>query len=109
MDKAVKAGQAVYSKNILSIYDWWVLGISNSHIWKCPTDLLEHEFTKHCSVNHLDVGVGTGYYLEHCLPSNIERVGLIDLNQNSLDEAAKRIQEQQPEAYIANVLESLSP
>lgn len=104
MDKAVRAGQAVYSETVLSIYDWWVLGISNSYIWKCPTDLLEHEFRKHASANHLDIGVGTGHYLSECLPENCHRVGLIDLNQNSLNKAKNSIPQFPTETFLANVL-----
>ena len=32
----IAAGQAVYTKRMLSAYDFLVLGISNSLIWKCP-------------------------------------------------------------------------
>jgi len=33
----IAAGQAVYTKRMLSAYDFLVLGISNSLIWKCPS------------------------------------------------------------------------
>ncbi len=33
----VVAGQAVYTKAILAMYDLLVLGVSNPFIWKCPT------------------------------------------------------------------------
>jgi len=108
MDKAVELGQAIYSKKVLSIYDWWVLGISNSYIWKCSTELLENEFRQHVSLNHLDVGVGTGYYLENCLNDQPRRIALLDLNQNSLDSAASRIKQFEVETYQANALEELS-
>ncbi|MBF4286215.1 methyltransferase type 12, partial [Vibrio anguillarum] len=55
------AGQAVYSKKVLSIYDFWVLGVSNNYFWKCPTRFISEQFSMLVSSNHLDVGVGSGY------------------------------------------------
>lgn len=105
--KSVEAGQAVYSKKVLSVYDLWVLGFSNSFLWNCPTSHLKTEFTKNASNNHLDVGVGTGYYLENCLNNTKRRLALLDLNQNSLDSAALRVSKFNPEVYRANILEPL--
>ncbi|WOO41643.1 class I SAM-dependent methyltransferase [Rubellicoccus peritrichatus] len=106
--KTVDEGQAVYSNKVLSIYDLWVLGISNSFIWKCSTKLLRSEFFEFATENHLDVGVGTGYYLEKCLIYEKCRIGLIDLNANSLQAAASRIHQRKPEIYQANVLDKLN-
>ncbi|WP_018690853.1 class I SAM-dependent methyltransferase [Algicola sagamiensis] len=106
-DNAAIAGQAVYSKSVLSVYDVWVLGISNTFFWKCPTKLIRHEFEKNVTNNHLDVGVGTGYYLKNCLTQTERRVGLVDLNENSLESAAAAIADFSPEVYRRNVLEPL--
>ena len=103
-----EAGQAVYSKLVLSIYDLYVLGLSNSLIWKCPTYKLLDMYDLHVSDNHLDVGVGSGYYLDKCrFPTNKPRVALLDLNQNSLDVASKRIARYSPQLYRRNVLEDM--
>jgi len=58
------AGSAIYTPILLrSIYDTWVLGISNTYFWKCPTaSVLLPFFEMHMSRRHLDVGVGTGYF-----------------------------------------------
>lgn len=106
--EAVVAGQAVYTKKVLSIYDLWVLGFSNHYLWKCPTTLIGRKFEELVSINHLDVGVGTGYYLKNHLSQVERRVGLVDLNENSLDSTANAIQHFKPEIYRANVLEPLS-
>ena len=105
--KSVEAGQKIYSKKVLSIYDFWVLGVSNSFLWRCPTKLLRDEFIKNASNNHLDVGVGTGYYLDNCLSNTNRRLSILDLNQNSLDSTAARVSRFTPEIYRANVLEPL--
>ena len=82
-------GAAVYSPRVLKIYDRWVLGFSNSYAWKCPTaGVLLPFFRKHLSADHLDVGVGSGYYLAHSPARPGQQVTLLDLNENSLRAAA---------------------
>ena len=103
----VAAGQAVYSKRVLSIYDFWVLGFSNAFLWRCPTKLLRAEFKEHVSSNHLDVGVATGYYLDKCLSDTNLRLALLDLNLNCLQATVARISRFRPEVYQANILEPL--
>ena len=104
----VEAGQAVYSKGTLAVYDWVVLRISNRFIWKCPTPGLVAHYDKHVSANHLDVGVGTGYFLDRCrFESPTPRVALMDLNPEALAFAARRIARYQPESYRRNVLEPI--
>ncbi len=105
----VEAGQAVYSKRTLSIYDVVVLGFSNSYIWKCPSTRLEAHYNMHISANHLDIGVGTGYFLDRCrFPTDTPRVALMDLNTESLGFAANRISRFNPEGYQQNVLEPVA-
>ncbi|MCG8564828.1 MAG: class I SAM-dependent methyltransferase [Desulfobacterales bacterium] len=109
MTPEVCAGQAIYTKTILALYDSWVLGFSNALLWKCPTSHLETHFTRHASPNHLDVGVGTGYYPHRCLTRAPEdqRLALLDLNPNSLTTAEERTRRFIPEVYLANVLAPL--
>lgn len=102
------AGQAIYSKAVLSIYDFWVLGVSNRYFWRCPTELISRHFTAHVSPNHLDVGVGSGYYLKHDLPKNTQRIALMDLNENSLEKASNSVSVVSPEVYCADVLAPLN-
>lgn len=99
-----QAGQAIYSKLVLSIYDLWVLGFSNSLLWKCPTRLLRSEFSQLASDNHLDMGVGTGYYLKKCLERKPRRLALADLNLNSLQAAAQRVKYFAPECHQVDLL-----
>ena len=77
----IAAGQAIYTPKLLSIYDLLVLGLSNRFIWKCPTPRQLAHYDRHVSANHLDVGVGTGYFLDRCLfPVTAPRVALMDIN-----------------------------
>ncbi|UJF25144.1 class I SAM-dependent methyltransferase [Suttonella sp. R2A3] len=107
-DDAVKAGQAVYTPRVLSIYDIVVLGISNNYIWKCPSPRIEALYDANISNNHLEVGVGTGYFPDRCtFPSDKPRIALMDLNPNTLDFASNRLVRYEPETYVQNVLESI--
>jgi hypothetical protein len=101
----VAAGQAIYTPKLLSNYDLLVLGLSNRFIWRCPTPRQLAHYDRHVSANHLDVGVGTGYFLDRCMfPETAPRVALMDMNANSLDFAARRIARYEPETYERNVL-----
>jgi SAM-dependent methyltransferase len=104
----VEAGQAVYSPLVLAAYDWLVLGISNSLVWRCPTAELRRHYDRNVSDRHLDVGVGTGYFLDKAhWPVATPSITLVDLNPNSLAAAARRIRRYGPETVRANVLEAL--
>jgi Methyltransferase domain len=106
---SVKAGQAIYTPRTLQLYDLIVLGISNKFIWQCPTQLLVEFYNSNITANHLDVGVGTGYFLDRCqFPSPTPHIALMDLNTNALEFAARRLVRYQPERYCQNVLEPIT-
>ncbi len=101
----IDAGQAIYTPKTLAIYDLLVLGLSNRWIWKCPTERLLAHYDQHVRGNHLDVGVGTGYFLDRCrFPTPAPRVALMDLNHNALQFASRRIARYRPDVYLRNVL-----
>jgi len=103
------AGAAIYTRQILSIYDVAVVGFSNQLVWCCPASVMVDFYNANISANHLDVGVGTGYYLDKCrFPTPTPRIDLLDLNPNSLNVTAQRLQRYAPTTHLANVLEPLS-
>lgn len=105
----VKAGQAVYTRRSLKLYDFIVLGVSNRLVWKCPTQRLVDSYNKHMTANHLEAGVGTGYFPDRCrFPSSTPRVALMDLNSDTLEFASRRIARYTPETYRRNVLEPIA-
>jgi hypothetical protein len=107
-DEAVYAGQAVYTPTLLSFYDWFVLGFSNRFAWQCPSGYLLSLYNRFVSANHLDVGVGTGYFLDRCrFPSASPTITLVDLNANSLEATAGRLARYRPRTQRANVLEPI--
>ncbi|TLY40024.1 MAG: class I SAM-dependent methyltransferase, partial [Nitrospirae bacterium] len=107
--KQVEAGQAVYTKPMLAVYDLLVLGFSNRLVWRCPSRHILALYDRYVTANHLDVGVGTGYFLERCrFPKDRPRLALMDLNPNCLDAASTRLARYRPEVYRANVLDPIS-
>lgn len=106
----VEKGQAAYTPWNLNVeYDLFVLLYSNRFVWKCPTsDLLNH-FNANVSNNHLEVGVGTGYYPAHArFPTTNPRLALMDINENCLKRTCRRVHPLTPKIYRRNILEPLA-
>jgi SAM-dependent methyltransferase len=106
--KRVKAAQSLYNKPVLAVYDWLLLGLHCRFIWSCPSYHMLELYNRHVSANHLDVGIGTGYFLDHCkFPDTNPRLALMDLNRNCLEACSKRLTRYKPSIYQRNVLEPL--
>lgn len=108
IDAQAQAGAAVYSRTVLAAYDWFVLGFSNRVLWRCPTVEIAALYDRHLSANHLDVGVGSGYFLDRCkFPSAEPRLALMDLNATALEHCARRVARYRPLTVRHNVLTPL--
>ncbi len=104
----VEAGHAFYTKRSLALYDLAILWYFSRLAWKCPAPRLLQHYDEHVSSNHLDIGVGTGYFQNRCrFDSSTPRVALMDLNENCLDVASRRLARYGPEVYCADVLEPI--
>lgn len=103
------AGAAIYTKFLLALYDVEVLMFEMPVIFKCPLRKVKRLYAQHISGTHLDIGVGTGYFLDTCtFPVPHPTVHLMDLNPNSLHMTARRIRRYEPVVHQWNVLEPLS-
>jgi methyltransferase family protein len=101
-------GAAAYTRTALALYDLFVLGFSNSFVWKCPSSVILDFYNQHVSDKHLDIGVGTGYFLDRCrFPVEKPAIALLDLNRNSLTATAKRLIRYKPSAHQADVLQPI--
>ena len=104
----IYAGQSVYTPGILAFYDFGVLTLSNSFLWRCPTARLLRHFNQNITANHLDIGVGSGFFLDKCcFPVHHPRIGLMDLNPAAIKYTATRIARYNPEEYIHNIFEPI--
>jgi len=102
----VEAGQRVYTPLTLRVYDLFVLGLSNRLVWRCASSRMLERYGSHVGARHLDVGVGTGWFLDNCSwPVERPQITLLDLNENSLWAASNRIRRYAPAMVQANVLD----
>ncbi|CAM1503565.1 Fc.00g011560.m01.CDS01 [Cosmosporella sp. VM-42] len=88
------AGSTSYTSLALYLYDFWVLWLSNSFAWKCPTSTIQlPTYRSALGKCHLEVGVGTGYYPVHGLAgSGCQEITLADLNPTTLESSKRRIE-----------------
>jgi hypothetical protein len=101
-------GQAAFTRTGLALYDLLVLRGLCPWVWRCPNERILAAYRRHLSNNHLEVGVGTGYFLDHARFSDATpRVALLDLNTHCLARTARRIARYHPEVYRADVLQPI--
>ena len=101
---AIAKAHAIYTPFMLSIYDVLVHGLSNRFAWRCPTERLLDLYRANLSSNHLEAGVGTGYFLDKTGTSRIRRLVLLDINRHCLDRAGHRLARFKPALYEVNLL-----
>lgn len=104
----VAAGAAVYTRHGMRGYDWMVLDFISPYLWRCPKDEIQSLYNQNVSGNHLDVGVGSGLFIDTCrFPTANPKITLADLSPNCLGYVADRIRRYQPKTVVANVLDPL--
>jgi ubiquinone/menaquinone biosynthesis C-methylase UbiE len=84
-----------------------ILGFYGNVVWRCPTWRLVEQYRQHAGRSHLDIGPGTGYFLEHTrLPSDAQ-ITLLDPNPDVLAHAARRLSHRHLSAIQGDVLRPL--
>lgn len=100
--------QSVYNPLFLKFYDFYVLAFSNRCAWRCPKQKVLQLYKQHLSAKHLEAGVGSGYFLDHCTwPVAKPDLTLLDLNPNCLEYAGQRIARFQPRKVLSDLLQPL--
>jgi methyltransferase family protein len=107
-EEAVAKAHAIYTSSMLSIYDLLVHGLSNHLAWRCPTRRLLELYRADLSANHLEAGVGTGYFLDRAGRPSFQRLVLLDINRNCLARAERRLARFKPELREVNLLAPLN-
>jgi SAM-dependent methyltransferase len=98
----------VFDERMLRYYDW-LLEFTCNRIWRCPIGRTLELYERHLSANHLEVGVGTGYFLDRSrFPHSQPRLGLLDVSPHCLRRTATRLSRYAPEIYRANALEPIA-
>lgn len=101
---SVEVTPIVFNQRLLRHYDR-LLEFTCNRIWRCPIRRTLELYGRHLSSNHLEVGVGTGYFLDHShFPGSEPRLALLDLSPHCLEHTATRLSRYAPEVYRANAL-----
>lgn len=100
----VAKAHAVYTPSMLSVYDLVVHGVSNRLAWRCPTRHLLELYRVNLSTDHLEAGVGSGFFLDRATKSRFDRLMLIDINHHCLERSARRLARFHPEVHEVNLL-----
>jgi SAM-dependent methyltransferase len=106
-DDPAYGGQSEYTPLFLRIYDPVVLGVFTRFVWRCPTAVLVERYRRQIRPRHLDVGPGTGYFLERAGLPEGSPVTLLDPNPNVLDHATRRLPRLDITAVEADVCKPL--
>jgi SAM-dependent methyltransferase len=100
-------GQRGYNRFLLAIYDPWVLGFMTRAVWKVPIQPGIDRYRQLIGRRHLDVGPGTGYFLEKAAPPDGTEITLLDPNPNVLGKTSRRLAAMHPTTVEADVMKPL--
>jgi SAM-dependent methyltransferase len=106
-DDPAYQGQREYTPLFLRIYDPVILGFLAPVAWRCPSARLAEVYRRHLGNRHLDVGPGTGYFLERAAIPDGSPVTLLDPNVNVLGHASRRLRRLDVTTVEADVLKPL--
>ena len=109
MDRSDPAyrGQRDYNRALLTLYDPLVLGPIVRFVWRAPSDIMVQTYRDRIRVPHLDVGPGTGYFIDHAGLPDGSQVTLLDPNTNVLDRTSSRLRRFDLTVVEADVLKPL--
>jgi ubiquinone/menaquinone biosynthesis C-methylase UbiE len=97
---------AFYRRRWLAAYDLIVLGLVSRWVWRCSRPVMLAHYDRHAGLRHLDIGPGTGWYLDHCrFPAGSPSITLLDANPAALATAARRIERYRPTTRVRDALQ----
>ena len=97
-----------YTWSWLVHYEIWVLLIVNTFAWGCSTArYLLPLFRDNVGRKHLELGVGTGYYLVNGNIPASTRLTLVDKDPRALNTAVERMKRQDVTTFVADILDPL--
>ena len=101
-------GAAAYTRIALIFYDWFILGFMSYFFWRCPTRKVTLPFFRaHIRRTHLDIGVGTGYFIHNSRIDADAPITLCDLNANCLEKTKTRLGRPDVDCLHHDILEPL--
>jgi len=108
-DKKAHRAAALYSKLLLSVYDLYVYKFAAPIAFRCPVENMEALYRKYCAKQHLEIGVGTGHFLQKAHEWRLlQDITLLDLNPNCLQITAEKLTGLTVSCHEANILKPLN-
>ncbi len=104
-ESEIKAGQAFYTSFTLKLYNFIVPIFNNHFVWRCPTRYQLKQYQRYVTPLHLDIGVGTGFFLKRTTWPNNTQLSLMDLNPACLKAATQSVNELSPVLYLADIFQ----
>jgi SAM-dependent methyltransferase len=102
--RPAEPNQGAFNRRTLKYYDR-LLEFTCNRIWRCPVERTLELYQRRLSSNHLEVGVGTGYFLDRSLlPGPAPRLALLDTSLDCLRHTEAKLARYAPEVYQANAL-----
>lgn len=99
--------QSGFNSRTLRYYDR-LLEFTCNRIWHCSIDRTVELYQRHISSNHLEVGVGTGYFLDRVrFPDSAPRLALLDVNPHCLRYTEATLARYAPSVHRASALAAL--
>lgn len=96
--ETVVRGTWIYATPVLGLYDRLVPGLLKPQVWQCPSSRLVEQYRRNCGPVHVDLGPGTGFYLERQMSEReFSRLVLVDARESCLRHAGRRLQAAKPE------------
>jgi SAM-dependent methyltransferase len=99
-------GQRDYNRAFLHLYNPIVFRVGKV-VWHVPKSALLEPYRRYTSRNHLDVGPGTGYWLQQANFAPGSRVTILDPNRSVLRHVSRRLPGLDLTAVEADVLKPL--
>ena len=106
-DDPAYRGQADYTPSVLAAYDRVVIGFVSWFVWRTPVEPIAEGYCRHIRDGHLDVGPGTGWFIERSPLPDGSKVTLVDPNPNVLRHATRKLKRLDVTAVEADVLKPL--
>ncbi|WP_280458545.1 class I SAM-dependent methyltransferase [Nocardia carnea] len=91
-DSASRVAAAPYTWPFLTVYDLWVIRLSNQCAWRCDARVMLGLYRDHLGDRHLEVGPGSGWYLANSGRQFDGEMVLMDLNPVPLAYTRRRLE-----------------
>ncbi|MBA3236194.1 MAG: class I SAM-dependent methyltransferase [Chloroflexi bacterium] len=106
-DDPAYRGQEGYNRALLRVYDRVVIGRVGPYFWRCPPAPIVDNYRRNIRNGHLDVGPGTGWFVERSGLPDGARMTIMDPNPTVLEFAAAKLERLDIDAVEADVCKPL--